>query len=205
MTPILIYTCLYCISFFILEVLKRKRIFSVDSTRRIIHLGAAVIAFSFPVYLSLLQSLMMCLIILMIMGISRKISFFSHIHKVERKTWGEIFYPLGIMAAVISFLPDKPENFKIVVLILGVSDVLANIIGTRWGSKPFSICKGTKTREGALTFFLSAFIILILFKISMPIAFLISATASVAEFFSPYGSDNLTVPVVVSALLILFT
>ena len=204
MIPILIYTFLYCFSFFSLEFLKRKKILSVNSTRRMIHLGAAIIAFSFPAYLSLAQSLIMCLIVLMIMSFSRKISLFSHIHAVERKTWGEIFYPIGMMVAVFFFLPNNPESFRIVILILGISDLLANIVGTRWGTKYFNIFGGKKTIEGTVAFCISTLIILLIFKISLPIAIFISLVAGAVEFFSPYGSDNLTIPIVVSALLIFF-
>jgi phytol kinase len=204
MIPILIYTFLYCFSFFILEVLKRKKILSANSTRRIIHLGAAIIAFSFPIYLSLAQALIMCFIILMIMSFSRSISLLSHIHAVERKTWGEIFYPLGMMVVVLLFLPHNPVNYRIVILILGISDLLANIIGTHWGSKYFILFGGKKTIEGTLAFFVSIFVILLAFKIALPIAILISLVTSLVEFVSPYGSDNLTIPIVVSGLLIFF-
>jgi len=204
MIPILIYTFLYCFSFFTLEILKRKKILSTNSTRRMIHLGAAIITFSFPTYLSFSQALIMCFIILMIMSFSRRISLFSHIHGVERKTWGEIFYPIGIMVAVFFFLPNNPESFRIVLLILGISDLLANIVGTHWGTKYFTIFGGKKTIEGTIAFFVSTFIILFIFQLSLPIAIFISLIASAVEFFSPYGSDNLTIPIAVSALLIFF-
>ncbi len=203
MIPILIYTFLYCFSFFILEVIKRKKILSTNSTRRIIHLGAAMIAFTFPLFLSLSQILIVSFVLLLIMIFSKYTSLLSHIHTVERKTWGEIFYPLGIMIAALSFLPSNPGSFGIVILILGISDLLANIIGTHCGSKYFNIFNGKKTIEGTVAFLVSTFIILLIFKISIPLAILISLAASAVEFLSPYGSDNLTIPVVVSALLII--
>lgn len=204
MVKILIYIFIYCFSFFSLEVLKRKQILSSDSTRRIIHIGAAIIAYTFPLYLSLPQVLIICFILLGIMIFSRYISLLSHIHKVDRKTWGEIFYPLGIMIAAISFLPNDIGNFRIVILILGVSDLLANIIGTYLGSHSFNIFKCKKTIEGSVAFFVSTLIILLIFQINPLIAIFISIIASLTEFLSPYGSDNLIVPVIVSVLLILF-
>ena len=135
---------------------------------------------------------------------SKYISLLSHIHKVDRKTWGEIFYPLGIMIAAISFLPNAIASFRIVVLILGVSDLLANIIGTHLGSHSFEVFKCRKTIEGSIAFFISTLIILLIFQINPLIAIFISMIASMAEFLSPYGSDNLIVPIIVSVLLILF-
>lgn len=204
MVKILIYTFIYCLSFLLLEILKRKQILSSDSTRRIIHVGAAIIAFTFPFYLSLQQVLIICFILLGIMIFSRYKSLLSHIHKVDRKTWGEIFYPLGIMIVAISFLPDNIASFRIVILILGVSDLLANIIGTHLGFHSFEVFKCRKTTEGSIAFFISTLIILLIFQINPLIAICISLIASFAEFFSPYGSDNLIVPIIVSVLLILF-
>jgi dolichol kinase len=204
MVKILIYTFIYCFSFFSLEVLKRKQILSSDSTRRIIHIGAAIIAYTFPFYLSLQQVLIICFILLGIMIFSRYKSLLSHIHKVDRKTWGEIFYPLGIMIAAISFLPNDIASFRIVILILGVSDLLANIIGTHLGSHSFEVFKCKKTIEGSFAFFVSTLIILLIFQINPLVAVFISMIATFAEFFSPYGSDNLIVPIIVSVLLILF-
>ena len=204
MVKILIYTFIYCFSFFSLEVLKRKKILSSDMTRRIIHIGAAIIAYTFPLYLNLSQVLIMCFIILAMMVFSKHTSLLSHIHKVSRRTWGEIFYPLGMMVAAISFLPNNIDYFRIVILVLGISDLCANIIGTYWGSRSFDIFKCKKTIEGATAFFVSSLIILLIFHINPFIAIFISLIASTTEFFSPYGSDNLTVPIIVSVLLILF-
>lgn len=204
MVKILIYTFIYCFSFLSLEVLKRKKILSSDSTRRIIHIGAAIIAYTFPLYLSLQQVLIICFIILGIMIFSRYKSLLSHIHKVDRKSWGEIFYPLGIMIVAISFLPNDIASFRIVVLVLGVSDLLANIIGTHLGSHSFQVFKCRKTIEGSFAFFVSTLIILLIFKINPLVAVFISVIATFVEFFSPYGSDNLIVPIIVSVLLILF-
>lgn len=202
MVNILIYTFIYCFSFFSLEVLKRKNILSVNSTRRTIHLGAAIIACTFPMYLSLPQVLILSFILLGIMILSKYHSLLSHIHKVDRKSWGEIFYPLGIMISAISFLPSDIDGFRIVILILGVSDLLANIIGTHLGSHSFEVFKCRKTLEGSIAFFVSTLVILLVFQISPLIAVFIAVIATLTEFFSPYGSDNLTVPIIVSALLI---
>ena len=204
MVNIIIYTFIYCFSFFTLEVLKRKNILSVNSTRRLIHIGAAIIAYTFPNYLSLEQALIMCFIVLLMMVFSRYKSVLSHIHKVSRKTWGEIFYPLGMMIATFVFLPNSVGNFRIIILILGISDLLANIIGTNWGVHSFIVFNCKKSLEGLIAFFLSAFVILIIFQVSPITAIFISLISSTAEFFSPYGSDNLTVPVIVSILLIFF-
>lgn len=204
MVKILIYTFIYCFSFFSLEFLKRKQILSCNSTRRIIHIGAAIIAYTFPLYLSLQQVLTICFILLGIMVFSRYKSLLSHIHKVDRKTWGEIFYPLGIMITAISFLPNDIASFRIVILILGVSDLLANIIGTHLGSHSFEVFKCKKTVEGSVAFFVSTLIILLIFQINPLVAVFISMIATFTEFFSPYGSDNLIVPIIVSVLLILF-
>jgi phytol kinase len=203
MLAIIVYIALYCLSFFLLEVLKRKQILSGNWTRRIIHLGAALIACTFPSYLTLSQIVILCIVLFVAMIFSKRVSLLSHIHTVSRKTWGELFYPIGVMVPALLFLPLLSQYFIVTVLILGISDLLANIVGTYAGKYSFIIFSCRKTIEGGVAFFVSAFVLLIIFEIPIFVGLGIAFAATLVELFSPYGSDNLTVPIVVSILLTL--
>jgi phytol kinase len=123
------------------------------------------------------------------------------IHKVERKTWGEIYFPLGIAIMAWAFLPAHVRSYEMTVLIYGISDVLANLIGTYYGKHFYSVFSCKKSLEGSIAFFISIFIILLVFRTSLPMAALISLVTTLVEGLSPFGSDNLTIPIALSALL----
>ena len=198
---------MYGFLFFVLEVLKRKKILTANATRRIIHIVSVFIAYTFPYYLSLLEILILCSTFLIFLIFSKNVSLLESIHKVERITWGEIFFPIGIAVASVFFLPGNIYNYTIVLSILGISDLLANIVGMYFGTHSFAIFKCKKTLEGSMAFLLSSLLILLIFNINLPILtlVLISIVVSIVEFLSPYGSDNLSIPIVLSILLLLFS
>jgi phytol kinase len=201
MTAPFIYILIYGLLFLIFEIIKRAKILSVDSTRSIVHTSSALIACTFPLYLSLTHIIFISCFFFIFLIISKYITLLESIHNVERKTWGEVYFPLGIAIIAWSFLPDNILNYEIAILIFGISDVLANIVGKHYGSHPLKFLGCTKTIEGSSAFFISIFAILIIFKISPLTAIFISLVTTISEFISPYGSDNLTVPIVTSILL----
>ena len=203
MIPVIIYILIYGLLFLSFEVLQKTTFLSSGATRRMIHITSALIALSFPKHLTLNQILFICLFFLVFLLVSKRIALLESIHKVERKTWGEIYFPIGIALMAWAFLPAHVRNYEITVLIYGISDVSANLIGTHYGKHSFSIFKCKKSWEGSTAFFISIFIILTIFRISLPIAAGISLVTTLAEGFSPFGLDNLTIPMVISILFAL--
>lgn len=124
---------------------------------------------------------------------------------------GTVYYPVSLLLAVIyAFVLDDKIIPGIGILILGYGDGLAAVIGNKYKSK---VIVDFKTVYGTLTMFIASFVVsfvmLLIFKnISIPYALLISLVlalfATVFELFSPYGLDNLTVPIGVMAILALF-
>jgi len=108
---------------------------------------------------------------------------------------GEIMFPLGIMLTAL--ICQSQLDFIVAVLILGISDTVAFYIGSTFKSK---VLLFQKTILGSTSFFVSAFVILLL--ASSPIVGLcIASCLTLVEFASPKGLDNLTVPVVAVLLL----
>jgi len=201
MTALFIYILIYGLLFLILEIIKRTKTFSTDSTRSIIHTSSALIACTFPFYLPLTYVIFLSSFFFIFLIISKHSTLLKSIHSVERKTWGEIYFPLGILIIAYAFLPNHIINYEIAILIFGISDVLANITGKYYGSHPFSFLKCKKTIEGSLAFFISTFIILVVLNNNLFVSLFISLIVAIIESISPYGSDNLTVPIVTSILL----
>lgn len=100
---------------------------------------------------------------------------------------GAMYYLLGILLSLI--FPFPREYSAISILILGISDGLATIVGI---NSKYKIYKN-KTFSGTMTFFTTSYIILILGLNSIMAALGISIILTLLELFSPID-DNLLIP-----------
>lgn len=113
-------------------------------------------------------------------------------------SYGEVLFPLGVgLAALITTSSDE---FIIAMLILGLADTAAYVVGTHVRS-PRMI--GSKTVAGTLAFTVVAFAIICITTGSLWALVIAPLLASV-ELISRWGSDNITVPVATSLLLLIF-
>lgn len=124
------------------------------------------------------------------------------------KSYGEIFFPLGLMIAGLSFLPGQPLAFKFGVLITTFSDALAAIFGTHLGKHRLNFYGQSKTLEGSTAFFLSAAFTAWIFSLYFPGATLFQAgllalVLTFGELLFAFGLDNLVLPLIAGQLLLL--
>lgn len=140
----------------------------------------------------------------------------SH-HRVKRRTNGSTWFYAGILLAYASYLWKGNQGlFYIPVSILTISDPAASIAGIRRNSgflPSFRVnAKPEKTYAGSVTFFITAFLISLagcrLFfhtglMHSIFIAFTLALLTATTEAVSSKGTDNLTIPAVASAVLLM--
>jgi len=140
--------------------------------------------------------------------IAHKFNLFAHARRVERKTWGEFFFPAAVIAS--SLLTNNKWVFAAAILHLGIADTLAALIGQKYGRKhTYKIAGHTKTLAGSLAFWLTSLLITALAlqqldvsaQIFWPTIFWLPLTLTVAENAGVYGLDNLTVPLLAVATL----
>jgi len=141
--------------------------------------------------------------------VSIKFHIFNSIHKVKRLTWGELFYPLGIVF-IAMFSPVKLV-FTIAMLNVGIADGLAGLIGEKFGKKKvYKVFNQTKTFAGTATFFIAALVILLVAKLVEPnqISLLnwyavlyLPLILAMTENFGVYGSDDFLVPLITLVVL----
>ncbi len=179
-------------------------------SRKIIHSFSGLAIFFFPYFFSVKQIIFLSILFAFIFLCGRLFNFLGIINKVKRLSWGEIFYPLGILLATILFLPNNILAFQFGVLVLGFSDALANIVGSLWGEHKVKFFGGTKSLEGSVAFMLSIFLLLILFNFFNPDFnllkyFLVASGLSILEFALFFGLDNLFLPTVAGYLFILIS
>ncbi len=124
--------------------------------------------------------------------LSYKYQWLKSVHGVERRTYGEVLLPVGVVLCRM-FLGDGPE-FLAGILVLGISDPLAGIVG-HWYDK-----KG-KSVVGSSAFFISALVIFVIGPVAMsiPLALVAALFITLVERFSGRGFDNLTIPLTVIA------
>ena len=125
---------------------------------------------------------------------------FSFLHKTTYKSFGTLFYPLGILLAYLILYNLHFNFFRIALLLLTISDTAANLTGTIIKRNfYFRITKERKSLFGLIAFALTAWGIFYLFlpdslfSNKFYLIFLILASANF-ELISFRGSDNLSIP-----------
>jgi len=134
---------------------------------------------------------------------------FNFIHTTSGTSLGTLFYPAGLLVSYL-LLYDMPDYyFRLVLMILSVSDTIANLGGEiKKGNTRFTILKEEKSIFGAAGFAASAFIFHLVLLPETDIYsyyyILLSVIAAVNfEIISFRGSDNFSIPAGCSLFFIL--
>ena len=196
MTRIIIVAVLYQLIFFTIEFFYRRFQLKSESTRRVTHLVSGLLALLLPLWLDRNQIVVLAVLILLSLVYSRKNKIIRSIHAVGRPSWGEFFYPLAVAAAALMFLPSNQDFYHFAILVLAVSDPLANYFGTKYRSRGLVF---DKTLAGSLVFFISALIIS-LFFLNFTAGLTVALVVTMTELLSPVGSDNLTIVLAIGVL-----
>jgi dolichol kinase len=187
----------------VVEVLKRKSVVSNDLSRRLAHAGAGAINIAAPLFVSHVAIIVVNILFAGLLLVSRNTKHFSSIQTANRRTYGDVYFPLGIIVAAVILLPDNITAFQYGVAIMGISDALAGFFGERWGRKTLMIFNNPKTLTGAVVFYLTSLIITFVFAPQLlPLVFILPLVLTTVEFFLVYGLDNLILPVVAGSLFL---
>jgi len=185
-----------------IEYLKRTLSLPVLLTRKAAHMGGALIAFLSPLFLNQKEIIIISILFAVALYFTRRTSFFSSIHAVNRTTLGEVFLPLGVLLCALFFLPEETSAFQFGVLVMGISDGLAGLIGERFGTHRIQLFNSKKTIEGTGVFFITCLILTFFFIPGIDYRLLmIPLILTTMEFFLEYGLDNLMLPIAASSLI----
>lgn len=149
----------------------------------------------------------------------RKHIFSAMEHEIPRKNLGTIYFPISLVVMVLlSYLGPMPKAAATAaILTLGYGDGLAALIGHRFGEKAqtLSFLGHRKTVPGSLTMVLvSLMVAALVFACSgnglgglPPVSpqlllslLFIGVAGGVTEAVTPFGLDNLTIPLVTGLL-----
>ena len=126
--------------------------------------------------------------------VSYRYGLFTSVHNVHRKTHGEIYLAVGQLASWALSLP-KPSMFVPSLLVVTFADSFAGLVSDLF-AKPRKMWRGT------LVFFATATTVLLLCGLPAWQALLVAVVTAAVERVSKRGSDNLTVPIAATLLLV---
>ena len=178
-----------------------------ELSRKIIHIGTGPVIllaalFNIPKTIAFFSALL----ITIALCINYKYRLIPSIEDIERKSFGTIAYGISITLLLLVFWPRYSSSISIGVLSMAFGDGLAGLIGRSITSPKWSILGQTKSIAG--TFTMGSIVAITTATISLvnnleiqPLEIIvISLIATILEQISPWGIDNLTVPIGVTCI-----
>jgi phytol kinase len=189
------------------ELLQRRLDLPPEVLRKLVHIPAAIVTAGLPLVLTFRQIAVLGVVFTCLMAVSQRARIFSAIHGVERTTYGEIFFPLGVVA--LALIAPSKAAFAFGVLVLGLGDGLAALVGIHLGRRRIPLLSTRKTLWGTGTFAAVTFLLASGFLLATHLAPLHALTAAAAiaialtpaELFLVGGVDNLVLPLLAGLLL----
>jgi dolichol kinase len=183
-------------------IFKFKSVF----TRKFIHIG---VGFWGLVAYGAIQSTWAVLIppvsFVLINLISYKWTLIKSMEIEDKSNLGTVYYPLALCLLLLFFWQGNHRVVPIIgLLVMGLGDGFASIIGEAWGKHRYRAWGKEKSWEGSAAMFvfslLAVITVLFLFtEVTAGTIFfrgcIIALLATVVEGASPWGTDNLTVPI----------
>ncbi|HEX5798297.1 MAG TPA: hypothetical protein VFX79_02985 [Candidatus Saccharimonadales bacterium] len=178
----------------IFEAISRQYKVSAELTRKSIHVLSAVVIAYMTLFLSLNEIAFISVLFFLLLAVTHRYRIWKSIHSIKRDSYGEVMFAVGVILAAL--LAQEERIFACAVLVMGVSDTVAAVIGQHY-TKAHKIL-GPKTLEGSIGFFLITVFLLGAFGVaSIYTAFAIASLVTIAELMSRNGWDNIAVPLLV--------
>lgn len=190
-----------------------------EITRKFAHFASTLATVPFPyIFTSHWYVLILATIFFGALFITQHCKQLKSIHDIERKSIGSYLLPLSIYVTfLVSCLLKNKFLFILPMLILSICDPMAAILGINIkkinGKIKIFGSKLNKTWLGSGAFLITSFVISLialyfhreLFDLkTFWLALTIAGAGTLAELFSWRGSDNLSIPLSVVLILLLF-
>lgn len=184
-----------------IELLQRFVFVKGQWSRIASHIVSGLVLVFMPVYLEQIDIIIIAIGFTVIMYVSKKLKILT-LHSVQRKTYGEILYPITIILLALITIPDEPIAFQAACLILAIPDAAASIVGQRFPIKKIYLQGNAKSVGGSLMYALNVLCILFCFptvsveQATYKVSFALIVTITEAVLI--YGFDNLIIPIMVA-------
>jgi phytol kinase len=188
------------------EIVTRRWALRPELGRKLAHMSSSVLAAALPLILSFPAIVGLAAAFTPFMVVSRRLDLFPLLHHAERSSFGEIYFPLGVLMAA-ALVPHWVE-FAFGVLVMGICDPIAALSGQRFGRRSYRLT-AQKTYLGSIAFLTTAVVFgLVAMGVAADLsgrALLVSVSiatiVTLEEAALGGGADNVFLPVTAAALL----
>ena len=185
-----------------------------EGSRKFVHIGVS----NWILFLLLFEQVLFAVIapvaFILLNYLSYRKNIFKAMERVGKGNLGTVYFPIALLLVVLfTFFVGENKVFAPAaiagILVLGYGDGLAAIIGKHFGKT--RLING-KSLEGSLTMFVVSLIVLFmvtllgqpsLMNTSIVLIPFIALLITLTELITPYGLDNLSIPVVTTLLFFL--
>lgn len=195
------------------ELLRKKRGYSSDFTRKVIHIGVGMMSWVLIfLFTSPWPFIIMCGLFAVLLYLDFRFGFFPAMASKDKNNMGTVYFPIAAGAAVYVFW-SQPPLMVAALMPLTWGDGLAPVVGRAYGKRPYYVANHKRTLEGSMGFFVFGLLFTWLALWVMPEpphitplaavlpALVVTIATTLVEAVSIRGIDNLTITAV--ALLIL--
>ncbi len=207
----------------IAEALRKTTPLTGNATRKIVHILVGVFVFFVPiVFVSPVPGILMSILFIGVNYVSVRFRLFKGMDDTTRETYGTVYFPLAFLLLIIFFWESYPVIISTSILILGLADAAASIIGgSIKNPHTFNLLGDIKSVQGSGAMFLIAFAVsvgcLTLYPFTLPdnaqfagsslafvvaLSFIVAAVTTVVEAMAVRGLDNLFIPLSASIILV---
>ena len=139
-------------------------------------------------------------IVLIIGALGTRVFKFKTVHQVTRKSIGTVLFAVVTLLLTLLWFKNNPELLRYGIWILTIPDALAALIGSQWGTH---LERFGKSFLGSFVFFVFTCVVTLVFVPFglWPIVLLVAVVLTFIEFFTVWGLDNLTLPILGSVML----
>lgn len=196
------------------ELLRKSLHYSPDFTRKVVHIGVGMWAIGTVL---LFQNSWMAIIppasFILLNYISYRRDMFKSMEGSDKTNLGTVYFPLAF-CLIILFFWGRPNLAVAALMPMTWGDAMASVLGRQFGRIQYKVLGHTRTVEGSVSMALFSLISTLLALWLLPpgmvilpaagIALLVAVAATGVEAVSPWGIDNLTVPLISSLILSFF-
>ncbi|MBQ3372274.1 MAG: DUF92 domain-containing protein, partial [Oscillospiraceae bacterium] len=172
-----------------------------ETARKIVHIGAAHWYFIYAgFFTSPVPALIGLPVVAALVAAANATGMFDKAlgQGNKKRNWGLVWYPVSIFIMILMGKSGIGGMTELGVGLLGMGwgDGLAAIVGMKFGKHRLNT---GKSLEGMAAFFAAVTVIAFLFTHNILLSVVCGLTGAVFEFMTPFGLDNITVPLVLYA------
>lgn len=204
----LIVASIYILVIFLTSKVFKKK--GKEVTRKYIHIMLSNIWFiSLAFFDNFIIAAILPMLFVIINSLSYKYNLIKIMEREDKKEGiGTVYYAISLtILSLVTFYINKPILALPGILIMGYGDGLAAVVGQSIKSKSFNIFGSTKSIAGSTTMFIVSLIISVLIFAFVGVDYLIGKSiliafiATILEAISVKGLDNITVPIIITAIV----